>query len=156
MHLFTGNAGRKLARAYSLIEVVVAIAVASVIITALYLGISGGFALLNVSRQEIRATQIMVERLESIRLYHWGQINNTNFLRSTFEEYYYPLASNTSASVGLTYQGEMQVLPVPFTNSYSADMRMITVRLRWTNSGVERVREMSTFVSENGLQRYVF
>jgi hypothetical protein len=40
--------------------------------------------------------------------------------------------------------------------TYSANMRLITVTLNWTNGNVRRTRSMSTYVSKNGVQNYVF
>src|SRR5687767_14388252 len=61
-------------RAFSIIEVLVALAIAGVLFTSLYAGISAGFVVIETARENLRATQIMVEKLETIRLYTWEQI----------------------------------------------------------------------------------
>ncbi|MBA4150109.1 MAG: prepilin-type N-terminal cleavage/methylation domain-containing protein [Verrucomicrobia bacterium] len=156
MHLLSANASRMLSRAFSLIEVVVAMAIASIILMALYLGISGGFGLMNATRENLRATQIMVEKLESIRLYNWAQLNNLAFLPDTFVDGYFPAGTNTGNSVGSAYYGTVTIGEVPFTElSYATNMRMVTIEITWTNGTIPRVRQMSTFVSQYGLQRYV-
>ena len=55
--------------AFTLAEVVIAVGVLGVSIISLYAGISSGFALTRSSRENLRATQIMVEQMEAIRLY---------------------------------------------------------------------------------------
>ena len=46
-----------------------------VISVTLYIAIAQGFAATQVARENLRATQILQEKMETIRLYGWDQIN---------------------------------------------------------------------------------
>src|SRR5438309_2049072 len=61
---------------HTLVEVMVAMAVLGFMMVALYAGFSSGFAVVRVSRENLRATQIMAEGMEVARLYNWDQVVN--------------------------------------------------------------------------------
>src|SRR6266508_4273052 len=58
--------------AFAIAEVLVSVALMAIVFVSLYLGMSSGFAVTKLSRENLRATQIMLERLEGIRLYNWN------------------------------------------------------------------------------------
>ncbi len=147
------------AAAFSLIEVVVA---ASVIVVS-FVGIFGSLTLgLNVtqlSRENLRATQIMLDKMEGLRLYNWTQVNNTNFLQSSFTNWFYEtnsIGQATASGTGVQYNGSVVVAAWPFVSSYGANMRQVTVMVNWTSENINRSRSMVTFVNLSGLQNYVF
>src|SRR5713226_7153106 len=80
--------------AFTLAEVVVAMAVMAVMFVSLYGGITTGFAVTQLARENLRGTQIILEKMEGIRLYNWNQLVYSNMIPSSFTNYYYPLASN--------------------------------------------------------------
>jgi hypothetical protein len=61
---------------------------------------------------------------------------------------------------GTVYNGTMTVSDPVFsssTPSYSANMRQFTVTLTWTTNGrIPHNRSLSTYVSKDGLQNYVY
>lgn len=147
---------------YSLIEVVIGVAIVGITFVSLYAGMSGGFAVTELSRENLRATQIILERLEGIRLYNWNQLCYSNsvypgYLPTKFTNYYYPLATN-GESKGIMYVGTMTVTNASLVPaaSYGDSMRKVIVSVTWTNGGVARTRTMSTYASKNGLQNYVY
>jgi uncharacterized protein (TIGR02598 family) len=89
--------------AFSLIEVMVAMAIVGVVFVSLYGGISSGFAVVSVARENLRATQVMQDRMEEMRLYTWDQITSfgtsTSYIPSSFTEPYYP---DTSTNLSLS------------------------------------------------------
>jgi len=120
-----------------------------------------GFFVTQLTRENQRATQIMLERLEGLRLYNWDQLCYSNMIPSTFTTYYYPAITN-GQSRGIPYQGRITI-GVPTLNptaSYSDRMRAITVTLFWTNdSGSTRLvhrRSMTTYSARDGVQNYVY
>lgn len=141
----------------------------------MYQGISNCYSLLQTSRANLRATQIMVSELEGVRLCAWGtgtnlsQLFNTSIVPSTFTNYFYPLGLNGSTNLGIPYYGTLSV--VPLTNAaqeasvfgtaptYATNMALITVSVTWTNGlngkGVIHTRHMTTFAAEYGIQNYV-
>ena len=143
---------RKLA-GFSMIEVTIGMGVIGTTCAALLTGITTGFFTMRMARENLRATQIILEKVETIRLYSWDQINTAGFIPATFTEVYDPTRTN---STGLTYNGTMTIAAAPITNSYSGDMRMLTVNLSWSTGYIQRTRQFSTFISRNGLQNYVY
>ena len=147
--------------AFTLAEVLVAVAVMSVAFVSLYLGVSSAFAITQVSRENLRATQIMLERMEGIRLYNWNQLNYSNMIPGSFVEYYYPAATN-GASRGVAYRGHFDLGPANLNPpaNYEQLMRAITVTVFWTNSSgagqpLVRQRSMRTYSARDGVQNYV-
>jgi Tfp pilus assembly protein PilV len=58
-----------------MVEVLMAAGLIGVISVTLYIAIAQGFAATQVARENLRATQILQEKMETIRLYGWDQIN---------------------------------------------------------------------------------
>ena len=143
--------------AYTIVEVLMGVALIGIMFVSLYGGMSSGFAITQLARENLRGTQIMLERMEGIRLYNWNQLIYSNMIPSSFTSYYYPHAAS-GESKGLAYSGKMVITNAPLSppSTYSASMRLITVTLNWTNGNVRRTRSMSTYVSKNGVQNYVF
>jgi len=143
--------------AYTLIEVVVAVSLLGIMFVALLGGMSMGFATTQASRENLRATQILLERMEGLRLYNWNQLVYSNWVPTTFTNWYYPL-TNANESAGIMYTGTMAVASDEFlpNASYSNDMRAVTVTIGWTSSGIPRTRTLTTFVARNGMQNYIF
>jgi len=149
--------------AYTLVEVVVAVALTGILFTAAFAGLNQGFNLVRLNREKSRAGQILLEKTELIRLYNWDQINNgwgTNTLVSTnasvpasFTAPYY----STTNNVGFTYTGTVMVANAPITETYAGDLRRITISLTWTSANnVSVTQSMTTMVSQYGLQRYIY
>ena len=113
------------------------------------------FFTLRMARENQRATQIILEKVETIRLYTWDQVNSNGFVPRTFTDYYDPQA--LSGSRGVLYSGTMAITNVPFSTSYSTNLRHLTVTLSWNTAGtMPRFRTLSTLVAKDGLQNYVY
>ena len=139
--------------AFSFVEVLVAVLIGGIMFLTLYAGISSGFAVLQVARENLRATQILQEKMETVRLYNWGQLTNTGFIPLNFTDTFYP---GTNATSGITYTGTVAIAAAPITESYSNDLRQITVNVQWVSGHALCQREMSTFVTRSGLQNYIY
>jgi len=151
---------RRAQAAFTLSEVVIAVGLLAISFVSLYAGMSAGFAMTRVSRESLRATQIMVEKMEGIRLFNWNQVIASNMIPATFTERYYPGLGNGQAS-GITYTGTIKVTDPGSVNfypprSYDTNMRVVSVEIQWQSGNVLRNRRMSTLVSKNGLQNYVY
>jgi len=142
---------------YAMIEVIMGVALTGFMFVSLYGGISSSFAVTQLARENLRGTQIMLERMEGIRLYNWDQLCYSNMIPAIFTNYYYPLATN-GQSKGIVYSGNMIVTNSSLSPwaSYGDKMRTITVSISWTNSNIPRSRSISTLVSKNGVQNYVY
>ncbi len=120
---------------------------------ALLTGITTGFFSMRMARENLRATQIILEKVETIRLYSWDQINTAGFIPATFTQVYDPTRTNAT---GLTYNGTMTITTPAISNSYKDDLRMLTVNLSWTTGSIPRTRQFSTFIARDGLQNYTY
>lgn len=137
--------------AFSLLEVLVAMVVVGTSAVAMFSGINTGFFTMQLARENLRATQIMLQVTETLRLYNWDQIDPANF-PVTFQEAYDPNSTNS----GISYTTTVQVTPTSLGTSYSGNMRKVTVSLNWTTGGLARTRTNVTYVCRNGLQSYVY
>ncbi len=66
------------ATGYTFAEVLVASAILGFVATALYGAFSAGFCVIQSTRENLRATQILVQKLEAVRLFTWSQVADTN------------------------------------------------------------------------------
>ena len=141
-------------RAFTLMEVMLAVVIVGVEFVSLYVAISQGFAVVQSARENLRATQIMQEQVEIIRVLDWDKIITTPSPWS-FNANFYPAGGTNNQ--GLTYSGTIAVTDAPVPAAYTADMRLVVVSLAWTNGAnahVSRNRELRTLVSRYGLHNY--
>jgi hypothetical protein len=159
----------------TLVEVVMATGILGIVAGAIIGTFNFGFFIMRAVRENQRATQILMEKVETIRLYSWNQVTNSGFIPSYFSDVYDPQAitqtgtgqtttgytgtgytGSGSIGTGTRYYGLIQVVPVPFTNSYSANMKQVNVMLLWNSQGKTHIRRASTFVAKDGVQNYVY
>jgi type II secretory pathway pseudopilin PulG len=137
--------------AFTLAETVMAMAVIGVTVLTLYTAITTGFFSIRLARENLRATQVILEKMEVIRLLTWDQLQ-AGVLPATFTVPYNPADPNEKVK----YNGAISISPInPATRNYHPDMRKITVTLKWTSAGMARQRELSTFIARHGIQNYV-
>lgn len=141
-------------KAFSLIEAMVGMAIIGIVFVSLYAGISTGVAIIQLARENLRATQIIVERMETIRLCSWEQITSGTNLPASFIEYYYP--KGIVNKQGITYYGTLTITNANTGTSYNDNLRLIIINLYWTNGTVPRMRQMQTLVAKDGMQNYIF
>ena len=149
--------------AFSIMEVTVGLGIVGTATAALFSAFGAGFLTIRMARENLRATQIMLEKVETIRLYSWTQVTNAGFIPTTFTNKYDPV-SQTGAG-GLLYYGNMIITNVNpaqmggmggVAPRYTNDMRMVIVRLNWKTGNINRNREFRSYISRCGLQDYVF
>ena len=154
MNVSRGNNSRvRRTDAFSVIEALVAVAIVGVVLVALYTGISNGFAFAKVTRENLRATQILQEKMETIRLYTWEQLNTTGFVPATFLEGFYAYGTNNG---GLTYTGRVVIASAPMSEAYSNQLKQVTIQVAWKSGRVIRTRQMVTLSAKHGLQNYIY
>lgn len=139
--------------AFSLVEVMVAIGMVGLLCFALLSGITFGYSVVSQERENRRATQVLLDKLEQVRLYNWSQII-TNGLPTNFAAPFCP--TTNGANTGFTYTGALSVASAPITESYASCLRLITVQVSWSSAGVAHQRSMSTLMSSNGLYNYIY
>src|SRR5436190_15358353 len=119
----------------------------------LFAGLSVGFGLMAMSREDERATQILNGKIENVRLCKWTDLTDPRYQVISFQERYDPIGASTNAG-GALYTGTIISSPPAIPAPYMNDMRLITVQIQWTNfSGKKpliRQRQMQTLVARYG------
>jgi Tfp pilus assembly protein PilV len=144
--------------AFTIAEVLVAVLVLAVAAISLYSGFASGFMLVDSTRQELRATQILTQKSEAIRLCSWSSLTNCPI---SFTEVYDPNSPN--GSVGTRYVGTISTndpAVIPNSMSYRSNMCVATITLFWTNYiGNQRLihsRTTQTLIARYGIQNYIW
>ncbi len=136
---------------FTLIETMVAVFILAIVLSSLYAGLSYGFNTIRVAQENVRADQILMQKLETIRVYHWSKVFTPGYLPQTFTDSY-------SASAGADlYTGTISVTSFPVSaanESYADSLRQVTINVTWMSGGVARSRSLTSFVSQYGLQTY--
>ena len=140
--------------AFSLIEATVGMGIVGTTIATLFSGFTSGFFTMQMARENLRATQIMLERVETIRLYSWDEVTDPTYITRTFAASYDPEAP--VGQQGLVYNGTIEISDTGIPASYAADMRRVTVRVDWMTGKLRRHREFTSYISRFGLQDYVY
>jgi len=144
---------------YTLVEVLCAIIIAAISASVLFVGFDNGFALLRITREDLRATQILMQKTEAFRLYTWQQLTNAQQTTGgIFQEYYF--AQGPSTNKGTLYVGTLKLLDTPTFSSYSSGLHLITITVNWTNlvgkNLVPHSRTVQTLSAQYGMQGYLF
>ena len=146
-------------RGLFLLEATIGMALLGLLFMALYSGLATTSYFVKLSRENLRATQLMAEKLDTIRLYGWKKIvEDPTYIPQRF---YPPLYSDDPSTAGnnattRVYTGQIIVEPAPFTESYADDLRVVTVKLSWVTGKMARTHSMSTLVSKYGVYKYVY
>ena len=132
----------------------VAVQIIMVTFGGFYLAFTQGFAIIQVARENLRATQILEEKAETIRLFTWKDVLAATADTYVTTNYFYPMAA--SGSKGVAYRVERTVSSAPMSESYSNDVKLVTFTIKWTSGNLVRQRQMPTFVAQYGLHNYIF
>lgn len=142
--------GRARQRGFTLVETLVGVGILGITVAALCGAFSFGFNTIKLSQEDVRADQILVQKLESVRAYYWAQVTNINYFPTNF-----PVSYSTTGTVhGITYTGTLAVAPFPGVQTYSDTLRQVTASIWWFSEGQNHTRTMTTLVSQNGIQTY--
>jgi prepilin-type N-terminal cleavage/methylation domain-containing protein len=137
--------------AFTLTESLVAIVVLGMAAVALCSGISWGVFVVSMTHDNQRATQILTERMETIRLYGWDNLNDPAFLPKTVQLVDYSSKGATSKVYTLNISVRKNVVAA----NYSNDLAEVRLDLTWKTGNNQRQRSLSTYVFRSGLQTYV-
>jgi type II secretory pathway pseudopilin PulG len=148
--------------AFTFVEVMIGMAIMVVLFTSLFAGMTMGLGVTQMSRENQRATQIMADKMEGVRLYTWDQLTNGTFLKTSFTNYFYEtngIETANSGGNGIVYTGSISVASAPLKDpapSYVDSCRLVTVQVGWYSGNVLHSRSMVTLYSQKGLQNYVY
>src|SRR5881394_4069160 len=85
--------------AYTLPEVMMGVMIMSIMFVTLYTGFTQSFGVVQTSRENLRATQILQQYSELIRLYTWDQLTNSSTIPATIYWTFYPLGGTGAQGV---------------------------------------------------------
>jgi type II secretory pathway pseudopilin PulG len=146
-------------QAWSIAEVMVAVAVLAILLVSLFTGMAYGFGVIKATREDLRATQILTQKIEGIRLCTWLQL--TNQLPSSFTETYQSTSGSNSSSV--VYSGQITVgSNTNLPSGYRDKVKLVTVTVTWQTSrgnqqgSLSHTRSMQTESAYYGLQNYLY
>ena len=144
------------AGAFTLVEVVTSIGILGIAAAGLMGCLNYAFFEMKMARENLRATQIMLERAEAIRLWRWDRmISGPDNVPPTFTENYDP--TEGSPHPGVTYTAGVSIDDFPdHSVGYWPDMKQITITLQWTTGNVTHHRTNVTYVAKDGIQNYVY
>jgi len=165
--------------AYTLVEVVVGLGLLVIMVGALYTGITFGMRRTSLVHEELRATQILTEKLEAVRLYTWDKIlygvdpddpeDWTDPFDSTdphlAEDEPPPFLIPTTFTVPIVagdtnpnapmFQGTLIITNSSYTEDYAKELKEVIVRLEWESQGRKRTREARTLFARYGMQNNI-
>ena len=155
----------------TLIESIIAMALFSVIAVSLFAGISFGCVSARMAQQNLRATQILVDKIEMIRLYTWDQLNTPGYVPTTFTATDESSGSsalttstskgkssgseNTDRATGTEYSGTITISNAPLTENYSSKVKLVTVEVTWISGRIKKSRKVSAFIAMHGINTYI-
>lgn len=126
-------------------------AVLGISVLALLSGVAWGTSSAAMARENQRATQILIDRMETIRLYGFDQITNRAFLPPSQVIVDFSSKGTSSNIYLLTIGVTNRVLNA----NYSNDVALISLDLRWQSGRLQRQRNLSTYVYRDGLHNFV-
>lgn len=147
--------------AFFIVEAVIGMALLGLVFMAMYTGLCTTAFSVQLSRENLRATQLMTEKLETLRLYGWKKIDDPLFILPRTFSYSEPVYPDDPSLPGnnatpRTFGVDVTIDAAPLTEIYAKDMRLVTIKLTWQTGKLNRTRSMSTLVSKYGLNKYVY
>ncbi|MDB6039770.1 MAG: hypothetical protein JWM99_3611 [Verrucomicrobiales bacterium] len=162
MKLFNSPDSQSSNRAFTLPEILVSMSVVGLLVLSLFGGLSSGMSAVKAARENLRATQILEEKMEVFRAFSWDQVTtNAASIPTNFLAYFYPtnVAGTTNVDLsksGTVYTGQVTIANCSFTESYSNDLKKITGTVTWQSGSALHQRTMDTMVSRFGMRNYLY
>ena len=141
----------KAAAAFTLIEVLTAVGVIGIVSVSLYAGLAMSFEAVHNSRLELRATHILTEKLEALRLFNWDQVKTKGFVPEKFTERFDPTNNHS-----VLYEVQITLTNAAVAPAYDSTMRKVVAQVTWNNTHGKRTKQMETLISQYGIQNYLY
>jgi prepilin-type N-terminal cleavage/methylation domain-containing protein len=162
--------------AFTLVEVVIAMLIIGFMAAVLYSGLTWGFLQTSLSRERLRATQVILNQFEVLRAYTWQQLfpnsdpdepedpldpfdpvidphapeDDIPFtIPQTFTAAFVPGETNSG---GFVYHGTIEIHPAPVSEAYSNSLIEVVVTVAWDSGKGPRSETRRTFFAEYGMQ----
>jgi hypothetical protein len=125
-------------------------------LSALFGCVTAGFSIVKIAREDLRATQVIVRKMEAIRLSPYKTVQDPTMYPTNSIEYYSE-SGKASGNGGVPYTVTYACAPAPSSlpPSYRSNMVAVTVTASWKSGNIQRSRSMQTYVAHYGIQRYV-
>jgi len=133
--------------AFTLVEVLFAMAIIGIVIVTMYAAIANSASWVRICQENETVTQILSEKLDTIRLYNWDQINSNGFLLTNFTVAIDPNQTNSASY----YTGRVTIVQAPIVEPYRTNLYQVTVDVRWVSGSRPQNRSMSSFITQYGL-----
>ena len=148
---------RASASGFTLTETLVAILIAGVMLPTLFTVLASAFSAVQSNRENLRATQIMVQRMEAVRLAPYKSLQDPAAYPTNSTTEYYSPSGQASGKGGAAYTVTYNWVPGPSSlpPSYRTNMMLVTVTTAWNSGNVPHTRSMQSYVARYGIQRYV-
>ena len=149
---------RTSASGFTLVETLIASVAAATMLLTLYASFGVGYSMMKVTREDLRANQIILQRMEAIRVSGFNQLKDPTKYPASVTEYYSE-SGKTNGNGGIAYTVTYNTAPGPTTlpPSYRTNVLVVTVGASWTSGNIPRSRsvQMQTYVASHGIQPYV-
>lgn len=155
----TGRVGdrRSSGAGFTLAEALIATAVVGISFISLYSGLVQGDKIIGASQQNLRATQIMQQQAETLRLYTWDQLTNNGYIPTSSTYFFYPATmTNQTVGTGTTFYESLMIANSGLTEGYNNDLRQAIITVTWTSDSGTHTRQMTTMISHYGMQNYIY
>ncbi len=142
--------------AFTLIETIVATLLAAILLPTIYAGLAAGFSIVQATREDLRATQIILQRMEAIRLSPYQALQSPAAYPTNATDYYSPSGQtngNAGTAYTVTYNWTTGLASLP--PSSRSNVVLVTVTANWNSGKVQRSRSMQSYVARYGIQRHV-
>lgn len=147
-------------------EALIAMMVLGMTVTAVYSALMTGLRTVRLTREQQRASQILLDTVEMIRLYSWEQLTDTpGFVPASFVvKDSGPVSESTTPTTGkgavirtgVTYYGQITLSDPKLGMNYDSRLMQVKVDLVWRSEGMERRRELTTLVAFGGLYSFIY
>ncbi len=149
--MITQNIRKQRTQAFTIVEIMVATCLFTICVATVFLGMSSGYATIESARENLRATQLLLEKFEAVRLMTYDQLWSPSVTNYTTNAYY-----DIQSTSGVRYTLTVSVssnLPV---STYRNDISLVTMRVSWTSGAINRQKTMYSYAAKSGLQQYVY
>ena len=136
---------RRRQQAFTITEVAVVTVLLGILLTSVLALQSQASRFMHDIRVTARASQVLQQKMEDIRLLTWDQLTN------------YPAVWTDSASVFGAYTVTITTNPYDFYSG-TATVLKVTLTTTWTNFSSRRIEtnRLTTLVSNRGLNQYIY
>ncbi len=128
------------------------VVIVGILVIALYSALASAIPMVRSCQENEIVTQILSEKLDTVRLYNWNQINSLGrFMPSNFVVGIDPLNPNSSNY----YTGTISVVTAPISETYRDNLLQVSVKVDWVSGSRPQSQSMVTYVAKYGLQTYI-